>query len=105
MIRNQVDATPRPVPPAKARWVSANLKSTSPPPYIATPNASRNDTSRMEDWERLRLSVPLSSPVAEDWLNEHARGDLAQLFSKADEVIRERENGTSHTDYSCSNDC
>lgn len=45
----------------------------------------------------MRLSIPVSSPVTEDWLNEHARGDLAQLLTKAGQVIKERESGTSHT--------
>jgi hypothetical protein len=91
MLKNQIDATPRPPPPANARQASASLKSTPPPPYIATPNASRNE------WERMRLHIPLSSAVTDEWLNERARGDLAQLLSKADEVIKERENGTSNT--------
>ena len=93
-----LDATPRPLPPAKARRASVSHKSTPPPPYIATPSASRPELShRIPDWEKMRLSIPVSSPVTEDWLNEHAHGDLTQLLTKAGQVIKERESGTSHT--------
>jgi hypothetical protein len=100
MLTNRVEATPRPPPPAKARRASS--KSTPPPPYVATSDVSRNEPSmlsRTADWERLHRDIPLSSPVTEDWLNGHSRRNLAQLLSKAGEVIREREAGMSHASY------
>jgi hypothetical protein len=104
MLTSLVDATPRPPPPSKARRVSSNPKLTPPPPYVANSGASRNESlmpAQRVDWEALRHDTPLPSPVDEEWLDGRSRRNLAQLLSKAGEVIRERENGTSQIGYAC----
>lgn len=56
--------------------------------------------SLMAGVDGLRHGTPLTSPAAEDWLNEHSRADLSELLLKADELIKDRENGTySNTPY------
>jgi hypothetical protein len=104
MLTSLVDATPRPPPPSKARRVSSNPKLTPPPPYVANSGASRNESlmpAQRVDWEALRHDTPLPNPVDEEWLDGRSRRNLAQLLSKAGEVIRERENGTSQIGYAC----
>lgn len=95
---NQTSVSPRPQPPAKAKRSYSNLKSTPPPPYAATgsrnPSLASSIPSRAVDWDDVRRSTPFTSPTAEEWLSEHSRDDLSELLSKADGLIKQRENGT-----------
>ena len=86
--------SPRPRPPARSRRTST--KSSPPPPYRA-PSPSdtrvvRNERPRFSesvgrDWSRLVLSAQ-----SEKW-DERSREELSDLLLKADELIRDREQG------------
>ncbi|KAH7918349.1 hypothetical protein BV22DRAFT_1199999 [Leucogyrophana mollusca] len=115
MLTTNVAPTPRPRPPAKTRRASAHVKSSPPPPYVATSlagqprDASTRDmllgspisatTSLIGAWDaRTSLGLPLHS---EDWSNERSREELAELLLKADGLIKERENELNMTTAVC----
>jgi hypothetical protein len=101
MLANSGPSTPRPKPPAKARRASTRQKSSPPPPYVLKP----------DDQQRPMLETLLGSPVmatsqildffgkegseqsAEDWLHERSRDELRELLVRAEQTIKEREDG------------
>lgn len=96
-MMNQTSVSPRPQPPARAKRSYSNLKSTPPPPYAVTgsrdPSLVSHNPSRVVDWDDVRRDTPITSPSAEEWLSEHSRDDLSELLTKADGLIKQRENG------------
>lgn len=109
MLAANVPETPRPRPPAKVRRTSLLKNDPSPPPayynssaFAFTPQGRpRLDTLlgspitatfQRVGWETDR--DPLS-PAKEDleWTNEKSREELSDLLVKADDIIKERENG------------
>jgi hypothetical protein len=103
MLSNDVPATPRARPPAQVRRaVSLQIKHSPPPPYAAAPSLkSRTETL---------FGLPCLTPVREgrsthsglniddmSWMKEQSREELADLLTKADNIIRERES----REYEC----
>lgn len=109
MLAANVPETPRPRPPAKVRRTSLLKNEPSPPPAYYNSSAfafplqgrPRLDTLlgspitatfQRVGWDADR--DPLS-PATEDleWMNEKSREELSDLLVKADDIIKERENG------------
>jgi len=112
MLSANVSETPRPRPPAKVRRSVSKPNSSPPPSYVAafsyTPaREPRPDTllgpslpatlQRIQwDKDNLDSATPaLSSAIEHDmeWTNEKSREELSELLVKADDLIKERENG------------
>ena len=113
MLSNDFPATPRPRPPARARRsVSLQLKHSPPPPYAATsgdglrhkiaPLETFLDSSNLASTREGALASIRSSFGIKDlgWIEEKSREELAELLTKADNIIREREN--RKVEYYCS---
>ena len=108
MLAANITETPRPRPPAKARR-STSLKtvSTPPPAYAAAFDLSPNKKSlpdasllgspllatfRRVGWDN-NNQLPPTSEEDREWMNEKSREELSELLLKAEDLIRERENG------------
>lgn len=96
MLSSNVQATPRPRPPAKVRR-SPSLNFPPPPPYAPRSDVLLNSpiavtaqllgTVASED---IANSLP---QVVEEWMNEKSKEELSDLLLKADGLIKERETG------------
>jgi hypothetical protein len=112
MLAANIPETPRPRPPAKVRRSVSKPKpiSTPPPSYAAafsyTPGGQpRVDallgspmpvTFRRVGWGSDNRDGLVLSPATEEdreWANERSREELSELLVKADDLIKERENG------------
>lgn len=95
MLAGSVSISPRPRPPARSRRTST--KSSPPPPYRASSPVDTHlvrgerhgpfSESIHRDWNRLVLSAQ-----SEKW-DGRSREELSDLLLKADEFIRDREQG------------
>lgn len=105
MLAANINETPRPRPPAKIRRSSALQAASTPPPSYA---------AALTPEGKPRLDTLLGSPMAAtfmrvawdadhqtptpmediEWMNERSREELTDLLVKADDLIKERENGT-----------
>ena len=108
MLAANITETPRPRPPAKARR-SASLKaaSTPPPAYAAAfdlspgkkspPDASLLGSPLLATFRRVGWDnsnqLPPTSEEDREWMNEKSREELSELLLKAEDLIRDRENG------------
>jgi hypothetical protein len=118
MLANSMTATPRPVAPGRAKRmasvprpaatrtaVSPRVKSSPPPPYaqrdigrqrvdslLGSPVAV---TSQMVEYFRPSLHVESTHEASgpEDWMEEKSREELHDLLVRADQTIKEREDG------------
>lgn len=101
MLSASVTTTPRPRPPGRVRRISTHVKTSPPPPYAATSllddpldnssdlkRKSFNGASAIAAWD----DIPTNHP--QDW-NGRSREELSELLLKADELIKDRENGVS----------
>ena len=111
MLAANISETPRPRPPAKVRRSVSKPTSTPPPSYAAafsyTPagepplgtllGSTLPATLQRVRWDKDNLhGAPALSPAAEgdmEWMNEKSREELSELLVKADDLIKERENG------------
>jgi hypothetical protein len=112
MLAANVSETPRPRPPAKVRRSASKPTSTPPPSYASafsyTParkppldtilGSSLPVTLQRVRWDKDNLdgATTALSPAPEDdmeWMNEKSREELSELLVKADDLIKERENG------------
>jgi hypothetical protein len=110
MLSAHVPETPRPRPPAKNRRTPLLKTDPSPPPsyynntdFAFTPQVRpRLDTllgsPMYATFQRVGWDAdrdPLSPASEEDieWMNEKSREELSELLVKADEILKERENG------------
>lgn len=109
MLAVNISETPRPRPPAKVRRSVSKPISTPPPSYAAafsyTPageprllGSSLPVTLQRVQWDKDNIdsAIPASAPAAKDdmeWMNEKSREELSELLVKADDLIKERENG------------
>ncbi|KAG6850917.1 hypothetical protein H0H93_006743 [Arthromyces matolae] len=113
MLAASVNETPRPRPPAKIRRSSALAPAPSPPPsYAAAFTLTPDGKSRVDSllgspmaatyhlqqvgWDN-QSQVPNELEEDQDllWVNERSREELSELLVKADDLIKERENGYS----------
>jgi hypothetical protein len=100
MLSASVTTTPRPRPPGRARRISTHVKTSPPPPYAASsllhhppdnsPDLKResfNGASAIAAWDNI--------PNHPQFWNGRSREELSELLLKADELIKDRENGLS----------
>lgn len=116
MLAANTAETPRPRPPAKVRRsTSKPVTSTPPPSYAAafsyTPAGEPHPNTLLGSplpatlqrvlWEKDSPAPALSSATDDDmeWMNEKSREELSELLVKADDLIKERENGMSRWSY------
>ena len=101
MLSNDIPATPRARPPAQARRsVSMQVKQSPPPPYVASALRLRTTLETL-------AASPIGTPVRESalnpsqlsfsveemsWMKERSREELTDLLTKAENIIKEREN-------------
>jgi hypothetical protein len=109
MLSDSRPATPRPRPPAKARRLASQppapppLPFLSPPPSYADSNLAQVDSSPLSSPVMTDFFAPkpfrpptLIQPVPtrnNDWDDEKSREELGLLLQKAEQTIKDRENG------------
>lgn len=93
----------RPLPPAKARRSSSSqYKGTPPPPYVQTAPSLEEYTpieSLDVATEIQKLPERMLAELPEGWVEEASGEELSELFVKADDLIKEREMGTSYSHW------
>lgn len=92
MLGANIPETPRPRPPAKVRRTKT---APSPPPGYYTPSTFLLGSPIAATFQRVGWDADPLSPATEDleWMNEKSREELSDLLVKADDLIKERENG------------
>lgn len=101
MLAGSVSHSPRPRPPARSRRIAA--KSSPPPPYRAQSPSDEGTCrsevftaeSRSKDCDKLALSAQ-----SDQW-DHRSREGLSNLLTKADELIRDREQELNATSTAC----
>ena len=102
MLSNDIPATPRARPPAQTRRsVPMQVKQSPPPPYVAA------SALRLRNKLETLAASPIGTPVRDSalipsqlsfsveemsWMKERSREELTDLLTKAENIIREREN-------------
>jgi hypothetical protein len=99
MLSGAVNTTPRPRPPGRARRVSSHAKSSPPPPYAVTsvPHDPLDNTGLKREFFRQGSSANIawdSIPDHSEGWNGRSSEDLSDLLFQADELIKDRENGS-----------
>jgi hypothetical protein len=97
MLSGAVNTTPRPRPrpPGRTRRISSRVKSSPPPPYAATsPHHDLQDNSGLKrECSPEDIAWDSVGDHPEDW-NGRSSEELSTLLLKADELIKDRENGS-----------
>jgi hypothetical protein len=98
MLSASVTTTPRPRPPGRARRISTHVKSSPPPPYAAT-SLLHDPLDNSSDLKRESFNDAIAAwddiPNHPQVWNGRSREELSELLLKADELIKDRENGLS----------